>query len=72
METSAIFLIQLHKPGMRETGGANSSLNMKDKNQENSTGVLEQKEMRAPTPEKYRFIIPPSSAQAFSGLDNTL
>lgn len=57
---------------MRETGGANSSLNMKDKNQENSTSVLEQKEMRAPTPEKYRSIIPPSSAQAISGLDNTL
>lgn len=57
---------------MRETGGANSSLNVKDKSQENSTSVLEQKEMRAPTPEKYRSIIPPSSAQAISGLDNTL
>lgn len=72
MKTSEISLIQFHKPGMREACGTNSSLNMKDKNQVNSTSVLEQKEMCASTPEKYRFIIPPSSAQAFSGLDNTL
>lgn len=69
METSEISLIQLHKPGMREACGTNSSLNMKDQNQVNSTSVLEQKEMGASTPEKYRFIIPPFSAQLKPSVD---